>query len=89
MAVTVTVYSTRFCPYCIAARRLLKDKGVAFEELAVDGNAALRAEMTEKAGRTSVPQIWVGDQHVGGFDELAALDRSGRLDELLGLSASP
>ncbi|MEQ8262364.1 glutaredoxin 3 [Pseudohaliea sp.] len=89
MAVPVTVYSTRFCPYCIAARRLLEGKGVAFEEIAVDGNAALRAEMTEKAGRRTVPQIWVGDQHVGGFDELAALDRSGRLDGLLGLSASP
>ncbi|KGE03897.1 glutaredoxin 3 [Pseudohaliea rubra] len=89
MAVPVTVYSTRFCPYCIAARRLLTGKGVTFEEIAVDGNAALRAEMTAKAGRHTVPQIWVGEQHVGGFDELAALDRAGRLDALLGLSTPP
>jgi glutaredoxin 3 len=84
----VTVYSTRFCPYCTAARRLLEGKGAAYEDIAVDGDAALRAEMTAKAGRHTVPQIWIGDQHVGGFDELAALDRAGRLDGLLGLSGS-
>ena len=84
----VTVYGTRFCPYCTAARRLLEGKGVAYDEIAVDGNADLRAEMTAKAGRHTVPQIWIGDHHVGGFDELAALDRAGRLDGLLGLSGS-
>ena len=89
MATPVTVYSTRFCPYCIAARRLLEGKGVAYREIAVDGDADLRAEMTARAGRRTVPQIWIGDEHVGGFDELAALDRAGRLDGMLGLSASP
>jgi len=89
VATPVTVYSTRFCPYCIAARRLLEGKGVAYREIAVDGDADLRAEMTARAGRRTVPQIWIGDEHVGGFDELAALDRAGRLDGMLGLSASP
>ncbi|HKK22105.1 MAG TPA: glutaredoxin domain-containing protein, partial [Pseudohaliea sp.] len=67
----------------------LEGKGVAYREIAVDGDADLRAEMTARAGRRTVPQIWIGDEHVGGFDELAALDRAGRLDGMLGLSASP
>ena len=62
------MYTTRFCPYCMAARQLLAGKGVAFEDIGVDGNAELRRHMTELAGGVrTVPQIWVGDTHVGGF----------------------
>jgi glutaredoxin 3 len=62
---------------------LLQSKGVAFEEIKVDGKPQLRAEMTQKARRTSVPQIWIGDTHVGGCDDLYALERAGKLDALL------
>ena len=83
MVARVTLYSTRFCPYCIAARRLLTEKGVDFEDIAVDGDNALRQQMAERAGRRTVPQIWIGDTHVGGFTDLAALDRRGELDRML------
>jgi len=74
------------CPYCFAAKNLLKDKGVPFEEKDVTMNPIKRAAMSEKSGgKTSVPQIFIDDLHVGGFDELAALDRQGKLDALLGL----
>ena len=79
----VLVYSSDYCPYCIRAKQLLKSKDVAFEEINVDGKPQLRAEMTKKAGRTSVPQIWIGSTHVGGCDELFALERVGKLSELL------
>ena len=81
----VTMYSKRFCPYCVAARQLLSAKGVAFEDIAVDGDPELRRHMTDLAGGArTVPQIWIGDVHVGGYTELAALDRRGELDRLLG-----
>lgn len=79
----VLVYSSDYCPYCIRAKQLLKSKDVAFEEINVDGKPQARAEMTKKSGRTSVPQIWIGSTHVGGCDDLFALDRSGKLSELL------
>lgn len=79
----VVIYTTAWCPFCIRVKALLDRKGVAYEEIPVDGNSSLRAEMASKAGRTSVPQIWIGDQHVGGCDELHALERSGRLDPML------
>lgn len=79
----VIVYSSDYCPYCIRAKQLLQSKGVAFEEIRVDGKPQLRAEMSQKAGRTSVPQIWIGTTHVGGCDELYALERAGKLDGLL------
>ena len=79
----VTVYSSDYCPYCIRAKQLLTSKGVAFEEIKVDGKPQVRAEMASKAGRTSVPQIWIGSTHVGGCDDLFALDRAGKLDALL------
>ncbi|MCF7200462.1 glutaredoxin 3 [Pseudomonas oligotrophica] len=79
----VVIYTTAWCPYCVRAKALLDSKGVAYEEIAVDGEPALRAEMTQKAGRTSVPQIWIGERHVGGCDDLYALERAGRLDPLL------
>jgi len=80
----VTLYTTRFCPYCTMAKRLLEKKGVAFEEIDVGGNPSLRQEMTSKAnGRRSVPQIWIGETHVGGCSELHQLDAIGELEALL------
>ncbi len=79
----VLIYSSDFCPYCMRAKQLLTDKGVAFTEIRVDGQPEVRAEMARKAGRTSVPQIWIGATHVGGCDDLHALERAGKLDALL------
>ncbi|KQQ49319.1 glutaredoxin [Pseudomonas sp. Leaf127] len=79
----VLVYSSDYCPYCIRAKQLLERKNVAFEEVRVDGKPQLRAEMAQKAGRTSVPQIWIGATHVGGCDDLFALERAGKLDAML------
>ncbi|WP_263261700.1 glutaredoxin 3 [Pseudomonas sp. RIT-PI-S] len=79
----IVVYSSDWCPYCSRAKALLAKKGVAFEEVRVDGQPLLRAEMAKKAGRTSVPQIWIDDYHVGGCDDLYALERAGKLDPLL------
>lgn len=84
MTATVVLYTTRFCPYCVAARQLLQSKGVTFEDIAVDGDPALRRDMSQRAGGAhTVPQIWVGETHVGGFTDLAALERRGELDRLL------
>ncbi|WP_250654945.1 glutaredoxin 3 [Alkalimarinus coralli] len=83
----VVLYTTRFCPYCVRAKNLLNSKGVSFEEIAVDNDPALRREMMVKSGRHTVPQIWIGDQHIGGCDELYALERSGKLDSALELCA--
>ncbi len=83
MTAAVKMYSTRFCPYCIRARNLLEAKNVDFTDISVDAQPALRREMTELSGRRTVPQIWIGEYHVGGFDDLALLERQGRLDELL------
>ena len=79
----VVVYSSDYCPYCMRAKQLLQSKKVAFEEIKVDGKPAVRAAMAQKAGRTSVPQIWIGTQHIGGCDDLFALERAGKLDALL------
>ncbi len=80
----VTMYSTGVCPYCQMAERLLKLKGVAeINKIRIDLDPALRDEMMEKTGRRTVPQIYIGDTHVGGFDDLSALDRAGGLDKLL------
>ena len=80
----VTRYSTGVCPYCQMAERLLTSKGVAvIEKVRIDLAPDRRAEMMEKTGRRTVPQIYVGNTHVGGYDDLAALDRAGKLDELL------
>ena len=81
--VDVVIYSSDYCPYCMRAKQLLNNKGVAFNEIKVDGEPALRAEMVRKAGKTSVPQIWIGSTHVGGCDDLQALERAGKLDALL------
>lgn len=79
----VVLYGTRFCPYCIAARRFLKARGIAFEDIAVDGDHALREELVERSGQRTVPQIWIGERHVGGFTDMQALERNGELDQLL------
>jgi glutaredoxin 3 len=80
----VTMYSTAVCPYCIRAERLLAAKGVAgIDKIRVDLDPARRAEMVEKSGRRTVPQIWIGETHVGGYDDLVALDRAGKLAPLL------
>jgi glutaredoxin 3 len=79
----VKLYSTRFCPYCTRAKQLLGDKGVEFTDIAVDNNPAQRQEMMQSSGRHTVPQIWIGERHIGGFDELWSLDQQGSLDGLL------
>lgn len=79
----VTLYGTRFCPYCIAARRLLASRDIDFEDISVDNDRALRQHMEQISGRNTVPQIWVGETHIGGYTELAALANSGQLDTLL------
>ncbi|WP_339691652.1 glutaredoxin 3 [Celeribacter baekdonensis] len=80
----VTLYTTPICPYCIAAKRLLDSKGVTYTDINVMAEPNRRAEMMQKAhGRHTVPQIFIGDTHVGGCDELHALERAGKLDPLL------
>lgn len=79
----VVMYATAFCGYCSAARRLLEGKGVAYAEIDVMFDAAKRKEMIARSGRRTVPQIFIGGRHVGGFDELAALEKRGDLGKLL------
>jgi glutaredoxin 3 len=79
------MYSTGWCPYCVRARALLERKGLAFREIKIDDDPAERdAMLARSGGRRTVPQIFVGDRHVGGFDELYALDKAGELDKLTG-----
>lgn len=81
----ILIYSTRFCPYCVRARSLLERKQVSFKEIKIDEDPAEFAAMLQRSGgRRTVPQIFIGDVHVGGFDDMAALDRAGKLDPLLG-----
>ena len=79
----IVMYSTGWCPYCVRARALLERKGLPFREVKVDEDPAERqAMLTRSGGRRTVPQIFIGDHHVGGFDELYALEKAGKLDEL-------
>ena len=80
----VVMYATGWCPYCTRARQLLERKQVSFELIDIDGSRELCQQMIARSGRTSVPQIFVGDTHVGGCDDLHALEAAGRLDPLLG-----
>jgi len=82
----VVMYCTRFCPYCVRAKSLLEHKGVEFNEVSVDSDRAKREEMMQRSGRTSVPQIFIDDDHIGGCDDLFALDAAGDLDTKLGLA---
>lgn len=79
----VYMYCTRFCPYCMRAEQLLARKGVKIRKIGVDGDAALWDEMERITGRNTVPQIFIGERHVGGYDDMAALDAEGGLDPLL------
>lgn len=81
----IVMYSTGWCPYCLRARALLERKGAAFREIKIDEDPDEREAMLARSGgRRTVPQIFIGDRHVGGFDELYALEKAGTLDELLG-----
>lgn len=82
-APSVTLYTTSWCPYCSRARALLTRKGVAFEDIDIEAAPDKRAEMQTRSGRRTVPQIFIGDQHVGGCDDLHALEQAGKLDDLL------
>jgi glutaredoxin 3 len=82
--VTIEIYTKAFCPYCWRAKQLLEAKGVEYREIAVDYGGEVRERMIERAkGRTTVPQIFIREQHVGGCDDLMALERAGRLDDLI------
>lgn len=87
MTAKVLMYTTAVCPYCQMAERLLRAKGVEVEKVRVDLEPARRVEMMEKTGRRTVPQIYIGETHVGGYDDLAALEHAGKLDPLLNGSA--
>jgi len=82
----ILIYTTTICPYCIMAKRLLDKKGVYYTEINVETQAGLREEMMRKTKRRTVPQIYIGDLHVGGFDDLHALEHQKKLDTLLGLA---
>ena len=79
----VVMYTTRLCGFCRAAKKLLDGKGVEYQTIAVDFDSEKRQEMMQRSGRRTVPQIFIGDHHVGGFDDLSELDSDGKLDELL------
>ena len=81
MAGTV-IYGTRSGPFCIAARKLLRERGIEFEDVTLDGDVALRNDIRSQSKRDTVPQIWIGDQHVGGYSDLHALDMRGELESL-------
>ena len=79
----VTVYTTTYCPYCVRAKDLLKRKGVSFSEVSVEDDAEREKMIARAGGRRTVPQVFIGETHVGGFDDLYALDKAGKLDALL------
>ena len=83
MQAEVTMYSTLFCPYCMRARKLLKNKKIEYEEIRVGSSASLWQEMREKTNGTTVPQIIINGQAIGGYDDMSQLDRDGKLDTLL------
>lgn len=83
MSNNVLIYSTAVCPFCVMADRLLTSKGATIEKIRVDLEPERRAEMMQRTGRRTVPQIYIGDTYVGGYDDLYALDRAGKLDPLL------
>ena len=82
----ILIYTTNICPYCVMAKRLLDKKGASYTEINVDTQTGLRDEMMRKTNRRTVPQIYIGDLHVGGFDDLYALEQQKKLDTLLGLA---
>jgi glutaredoxin 3 len=82
---TVIIYSKEQCPYCVAAKQLLKAKGVNYEEIRIDLDPSQRDIMIARSGRRTVPQIFINDQAIGGYDDMAALEKAGKLNALLGL----
>jgi glutaredoxin 3 len=84
----ITLYTTGWCPYCARAKALLDRKGATYTEIDIEADAAKRAEMMERSGRRTVPQIFIGDRHIGGCDDLHALDAAGDLDPLLQASTN-
>ena len=82
----VVIYSSNFCPYCDRAKRLLTRKGVSYQEIRIDVEQDKMLEMMQRSNRRTVPQIFIGNYHVGGYDDMAELDRDGKLNELLGLT---
>jgi glutaredoxin 3 len=85
----ITVYTKQSCPFCVRAKHLLSKKGVAFEEISVEGKDELRAWLVEASGQRTVPQIFAGDRPLGGYTDLAALDAEGRLDPILRGESAP
>ena len=88
----VQIYATAICPYCVRARRLLERKGVAYDEIRVDRDREQLKTMIRRSNRTTVPQIFIGEYHIGGYDDMADMDEAGKLDVLLdqqGISYSP
>jgi glutaredoxin 3 len=86
MAADILIYTTPVCAYCMAAKALFKEKGVSWREVDITRDAGARETMMARTGRRTVPQIFINDQHIGGFDDLAALDKAGGLDPLLAQS---
>jgi len=84
MTAEIVLYTTRYCPYCMRARRLLDSKHLTYTDIAVDKDPALRQQMAQRAGDHRVPQIWIGETHVGGCDELFQLEQQQKLDDLVG-----
>ena len=81
----ITVYSTNYCPYCVRAKDLLKRKGASFTEINVEDDDARESMIKKAGGRRTVPQIFIGEQHIGGYDDMAALDKAGKLDAMLAM----
>lgn len=79
----IIIYSSRFCPYCFAAKKLLKNMNLEYEEIYIDGNRKKKEEMIDKTNRFTVPQIFINDIHIGGFDDLSEKKRNGKLDKIL------
>jgi len=77
------MYTTRYCPFCVRAKQLFDEKKIAYKEMSVDNDPSLRQEMMKKSGQRTVPQIWINNKHIGGCDDLFALQRSGQLEGLL------
>ncbi len=87
MSVVVEIYTWQFCPFCIRAKALLDKKGVEYTEYAIDGDEAAREKMAERAnGKRSLPQIFIDDRHIGGCDDIHALERQSKLDSILGIN---
>ena len=84
----VVLYGTAYCPYCVRARALLDSKGISYEDIGLESHPERRREMEQRSGRRTVPQIFIDDEHIGGSDDLFALERAGKLDSLLGLGTT-